>query len=108
LSAIYAFGDIETCREVNKKYGWDLSEVKKFHIVDNPLTRVIKVNMEIISLAKHAYKVSSMQHKDQLWRSYWSGCGAIEMELPEPNAERQILNSGVIWEYLIEGAVKLV
>ena len=55
LSAIFAFGDYETCKEVDRKYDWDLSTVKKFRLNIDNLTRVIKVNMEIVSLMRTAY-----------------------------------------------------
>ena len=33
----------ETCKEVNRKYDWDLSTVKKFRLNIDNLMRVIKV-----------------------------------------------------------------
>jgi hypothetical protein len=68
LSAIYAFADYETCIAVNKKYDWPLSEAHRFRLIEHPLNRVVKVNME----------------------------------------QRQNFDSGVIWEYLIEGAVERI
>lgn len=110
LSAIFAFGDLETCHIVAKKYGWDLSSVKKFKLVEHPLTRVIKVNMEIVSLAKLSYKISysNAEDLDRYWRHYWSGGGAIQEELPSQNYSRKTFDSGVIFEYLIEGSVKII
>ncbi|EGQ8476278.1 hypothetical protein FLL96_19405 [Vibrio cholerae] len=107
LSATYAFGDIETCYEVSRKYGWDISTVRKFKLLDTPLNRVAKVNMDHVSLARHAYKVASMQNVDDLWHAYWTGIGNIQMELPDgPDFSRNIRDSGVIWEYLVEGCLK--
>jgi len=108
FSSVFAFGDMKTCRKVSNKYKWDLNEVKRFRLLDNPLNRVIKVNMEIISLARYAYKVSNMQHRNELWKNYWNGTGEIEMELPNPDATRQIKKSGLIWEYLIEGQLEVL
>lgn len=109
LSATYAFGDIETCHEVSRRYGWDISTVRKFRLLDTPLNRVAKVNMDHVSLARHAYKVASMQNVDDLWRAYWTGVGSIQMELPDgPDFARNVRDSGVIWEYLVEGCLQPV
>jgi len=108
LSAIYAFGDYETCVSVNKKYGWLLTDVHRFKLLDHPLNRVAKVNMEHVSLARHAYKVSMLQDVDRLWAGYWSGFDNLVLELPAPGYQRKNYESGVIWEYLIEGAVQKI
>lgn len=106
LSAIYAFGDAVTCAEVSRKHGWPLAEVHRFELVDNPLNRVAKANMEIVSLARHAFKVSAFQDSELLWASYWSSTGNITLELPTPDCQRRECDSGIIWEYLIEGTVR--
>jgi hypothetical protein len=107
LSATYAFGGMEACKEVSRKYGWDISTVRRFRLLDTPLNRVAKVNMEHVSLARHAYKVSSIQNVDDIWRSYWTGEGNIRMELPDgENFTRKTRDSGVIWEYLVEGCLQ--
>jgi hypothetical protein len=64
--------------------------------------------MEHISLARHAYRVSMMQEIDRLWEGYWTGFENIIMELPTAGFKRDQFESGVIWEYLIEGSVKHV
>ncbi|NRB55586.1 MAG: hypothetical protein HRU39_06330 [Salinicola sp.] len=103
LSALYAFGDLETCELVSRKYGWPLDTVQKFRLKDWPLTRIAKVNMEHVSLARHAYKVSMLEDIDRLWAGYWSGFDNIILELPAAGFARGKYDSGVIWEYLIEG-----
>lgn len=108
LSALYAFGDLETCKYVSKKYGWPLDSVHKFRLKEWPLTRIVKVNMEHVSLAKHAYKVSMMQEVERLWQGYWSGFDEIILELPASGGERYQHKSDVIWEYLIEGIVECI
>ena len=108
LSAVFAFGDYETCKYVVGKYPrWDISSVKKFKLIDTPLTRVIKVNMEIVSLARRAYRISYSEKNelDNLWKHYWNGGGNIQMELPDANFSRTKYDSGEIFEYLIEGTV---
>lgn len=107
LSALYAFGDFETCRLVSEKYRWPLDTVHQFRLKDWPLTRIAKVNMEHVSLARHAYKVSMPQDIDRLWRGYWSGFGEIIWELPDIGFKRRQFNSGVVWEYLIEGVIEV-
>lgn len=106
LSALYAFGDMETCKLVSAKYGWPLNSVQKFIIKDWPLTRIVKVNMEHVTLARHAYKVSMLKDTNRLWGGYWSGFDNIILELPAAGFERREYDSGVIWEYLIEGIVE--
>lgn len=108
LSALYAFGDLETCELVSRKYGWPLDTVQKFRLKDWPLTRIAKVNMEHVSLARHAYKVSMLEDIDRLWAGYWSGFDNIILELPVTGFTRKRYDSGVIWEYLIEGIVECV
>ncbi|MDI3324741.1 hypothetical protein QKW35_10170 [Pontibacterium granulatum] len=106
LSALYAFGSMEMCQLVSQRYGWQLDSVHKFRLKDWPLTRIAKVNMEHVSLARHAYKVSMMQDIDRLWGGYWSGFDEIILELPSHDFTRKQYSSGVIWEYLIEGVVE--
>ncbi|EGQ8681846.1 hypothetical protein GKA74_23045 [Vibrio parahaemolyticus] len=109
LSATYAFGDFETCREVSQKYGWNLNTVRKFKLLDSPLNRVAKVNMEHVSLGRHAYRVASMANVEDIWRAYWTGKGNIQIELPDgPEFTRNVRDSGVIWEYLVEGCLQPV
>jgi hypothetical protein len=108
LSALYAFGNYDTCLEVSKKYGWDINTVRKFKLKLSPVNRVIKVNMEIVSLDRMANRGSSSDFDtiDLVWKHYWTGEGEMKRELPVING-RQIRNSGIIWEYLIEGVLEL-
>jgi hypothetical protein len=111
LSAIFAFGDYETCKEVNRKYdGWDLGTVKKFRLDIDDLTRVIKVNMEIVSLMRGAYIRGFFddETKDDVWKNYWNGTGNIDLELPDVKSKRKTYRSGEIFEYLIEGKLVLI
>ncbi len=108
LSAIYAFGDYETCIAIHEKYHWNLSQVQRFRLVEHPLNRMVKVNMEHVSLARYAYKVSMLKDIDQLWQGYWQGFDNIVLELPTENFQRRNFESGVIWEYLIEGVVEKI
>lgn len=108
LSSCYAFGDYETCKNVSEKYKWDISSVRKFKLIPHSYNKVAKVNMEIVSLERYANNVSIIdsQTQDRIWKSYWRGFDNIQMELPTLNG-REKIDSGVIWEYLIEGILKL-
>ena len=74
LSAIYAFGDYETCRQASAEHHWDLRTVKRFRLVENELNRVARVNMGIVSLANRVYRSVGSRSPDliqNLWGSYW-------------------------------------
>jgi hypothetical protein len=110
LSAIYAFGDYESCKQVSAKYPrWELAEVERFRLLPHPSNRVARVNMEIVSLARVAYRSASWTAEQiyGFWRRYWSGGGSISIELPM-GGTRERLDSGEIWEYLIEGALERI
>lgn len=105
LSACYAFGDYETCLLVSEKYGWDINTVKTFHLEETFCNRVVKVNMEIVSLGRSCYMSSIIQDsktQNDFWDSYWAGKGNITIESTKL-AEVHKIDSGIIWEYLIEG-----
>lgn len=66
--------------------------------------------MEMVSSARFAYKYSTLEEDtiEKISKSYWSGAGNIALELPSTDLkERLQVNSGVIWEYLIEGQLIL-
>lgn len=109
LSACYAFGDYETCVQVSNKYHWDITTVKKFKLEPTPFNKVVKVNMEIVSLERYANRVSMLDEETQniIWQCYWTGYGNFPMELPTIHG-RQVFNSGVLWEYLVEGRLTLI
>lgn len=112
LSAVYAFATEEDCRKAHQLYRWDLNSVRRFKLLQDPLTKVARVNMEIISLIRCAYPIAmwSGEEIERIWTHYWSGGGNIEIEIPimqpPPNTHQRI-PSGEIWEYLIEGKLQL-
>lgn len=112
FACIYAFGDYETCRKVAKLYNWDINTVKKFKLLYNPLNRVVKVNMEHVSLwrgIKSTYTSFDKKDIDNFWKSYWRGDKEIDVEIPHINLkDKNIISSGTIYEYLIEGTLKLI
>jgi hypothetical protein len=114
LSAIYAFGDYESCKKAiemhHKSYDyWNIDSIKKFKLEDNPFNRVVKVNMEIVSWERTANRISSLDQNTQklIWSTYWSGKTGDAFDLPLIN-NREIFKIETLWEYLIEGRIKLV
>jgi hypothetical protein len=110
LSAIYAFGDHATCEEVAAKHHWQLGEVARFRLVPDPLNRIARVNMEIVSLARLAYRRGTWtaEKLDEMRRAYWLGGESLALELPVDGVSFERVESGVIWEYLIEGRLERV
>lgn len=114
LSAVYAFGSEEDCQKAHDLYGWDLSEVRRFRLVqDNQLIRVHRVNMGIVSLMRCVYPMASWsrEQRDAIWRHYWAGGVTLKVEVPvicDDTPSHQSRESGEIWEYLIEGRLELV
>lgn len=108
LSATYAFGTMEACEAVHRRYGWPLESVKQFKLIEHPFNRVIRVNMELVSLARRAYRQSFLEEAEvaYLWEKYWTGGGNATLSVPAPGFKRALLESGIIWEYLIEGVVQ--
>lgn len=109
LSSIYAFGDFATCELVATKYKWDLGQVRRFRLERDPLTRVHKCNMEIVSLSRgEAEFPPSQEFLDAMWEAYWSGKPTFKFGVQHGDAvEQQVVNRGEIWEYLIEGRLVL-
>lgn len=108
LSAIYAFGDYETCEKVSKVYKWDISTVKKFKLVNikemKDLIRVSKHNMEIVSYMRGLdCRFFSIEDQDKIYEHYWNGKG--NLKLIKDDIE---YSTGEIYEYLIEGILELV
>lgn len=113
LSAVYAFGREEDCRKAHDLYHWDLGTLRRFRLIRDPLNRVHRANMEIVSLMRSFYPRASWsrEERDNIWRHYWSGGGSLRVEIPvirDDTPSRQWFESGEIWEYLIEGRLKLV
>ncbi|HYI80877.1 MAG TPA: hypothetical protein VEW67_08460 [Thermoleophilaceae bacterium] len=109
LSALYAFGDEATCREVAANYKWDLGSVRLFKINTNFKWRAVRVNMEVVSLMRSLYPRASWQTDDanMIWSHYWLGGEDLPLDIPSSQklGERETFHSGVIWEWLIEGQV---
>ncbi len=111
LSGVYAFDDEATCRTVSAKYGWDLSTVWRFHVNTRLAWRAARVNMEVVSLMRTVYRLASWgtDMANLIWTHYWSGGENLQLEVPAASgplgSRREVVNSGVLWEWLIEGQV---
>jgi hypothetical protein len=106
FSCIYAFGDWESCQVAADKWGWRLDDIRVFVLEPGEYNRVSRVNMEVVSLARTAYRTASFSAEEihKIWSHYWRGGGDMTLEFMVGDKHRQF-ESGVIWEYLIEGRV---
>ncbi|OGO18510.1 MAG: hypothetical protein A2Z14_19930 [Chloroflexi bacterium RBG_16_48_8] len=112
LSSLFAFGSMQDCQRAHQVYGWHLSTVRRFTLKADPLTRVARVNMEVVSLMRGLYHRTNLDSKDKhrIWTHYWGGGGDIQVEAPvfqNGVLERNLISSGVLWEYLVEGRLNL-
>jgi hypothetical protein len=109
LSAIYAFGDWDSCKRVSEAYGWNLDTVSLFALEPGPYNRIVKVNMEVVTLARNVYPFTTFMtaNIESIWGHYWRGDANLTLEVPSLTG-RKIEKSGIIWEYLIEGRVNRV
>jgi hypothetical protein len=113
FSAVFAFGDRETCEAADAKYHWGLDSVREFRLQRDSLTRICRVNMEIISLMRGAGRRAFFNEKEteSVSSHYWRGGGSLAAEVPAVENGKEVRKtypSGVIWEYLIEGALELI
>lgn len=108
LSAIHAFGDYVTCEKVARMHHWDLSEVQEFRLLTHNLNRQVRVNMEIVSLARYAYPRMMLEEADleSVWSAYWNGDPDVTLRIPIDGRNFEERSSGCIWEYLIEGVLE--
>ncbi|MBE7159345.1 MAG: hypothetical protein INR62_13100 [Rhodospirillales bacterium] len=105
LSALYAFGDYESCERVSKIYNWPLATVRRFRLEPHPFNRVVKVNMEHVSVARHVYRSGQVDGAEGLWRSYWGGEATYNARSPGRAFTPVEVVIPTLWEYLIEGVV---
>lgn len=112
FSGIFAFGDVETCKKVCLKHGWDLNTFKKFKLIDsgefNDYRKVGKFNMDIISLLKDQYIHVLPKKQDELINNYWR-CSEEVKDIEIYNTitcNKEQFNIETIYEYVIEGILK--
>jgi len=110
LSAIFAFDTKETCQQVSDLYKWPIDQVQRVRLLPHEHSRVLRVNMELVSLARLSYRGDGHlppEHTRALWQSYWSGADSGSLSV-FVNGAHQMVPSGCIWEYLIEGVLEAV
>lgn len=119
LSAVFAFGrkkDADKAARAENRARRDSParlpvEVRQFELLPHELNRVHVVNMHIISVMRRALRVAtwSQAETEANFRHYWTSRGNLAFDLPSPDPKRrQLVESGVMWEYLIEGQLQLV
>lgn len=111
VSALFAFGDEDSCKRAHDYYAWDIKRVMRATLTIDPNVRVWRVNMEIVSILRELYaSTESFPRFTDIWRSYWAGAGNMFVRLPKTaeHPGRHTVASGVLWQYLIEGRLDIV
>jgi len=106
LTGIFAFESLADCQRVSGKFGWPIGTVQKFQ--PQTVLRATRVNMEIVSLARLAYRRASLDAItiDALWRAYWSGADRFTFDLPSVDAmSRETHTAETTWEWIIDGSL---
>lgn len=102
LSGLYAFGDYDSCIQVSQKYNWNMDSVRKLRLTSGK--KVVKLNMEIVSMLRSIFiQTFSQEYQSIIYDRYWRGEGEISIQNPSSG---ETINSGVIYEYLIEGILE--
>jgi len=121
FSSLFAFGDYDSCLQVASKYPsyWNLDTVRKFRMSEEAIEamklkdfiRVGKFNMEIVSLLRGMNMVNfSAADQTLICKKYWEGEGNVTINTVTDIKKniRSNCDSGVIYEYLIEGILEEV
>lgn len=113
LSAIYAFGDYESCIKVAQRYGWKLDSVRIFRLVQNSgyekYYKIGRFNMEIVSLLRGvSIECFSTEDQEIIYKQYWRGSQKVSVMIPSIDNQKYKAESGTIYEYLVEGILELV
>lgn len=111
LSAVYAFGDEQVCHEAAARYGWNVGEVRRAKLIR--FLRMAMCDMEIVSFIRRHANTPAMSNeatRRQLWEKYWNGAQGVTLPVhDESPSTPTVLRSGpTIWEYLIDGALRLL
>jgi len=112
FGCIFAFGSMKEARNASEIYNWNINDVSMFKLNKAAPNRVVKVNMQIITQMWNIGNGASfsLEENEKIWEHYW--CGKAELALEVPNLKTgkgsQIINEGVVWEYLVDGQLELV
>jgi hypothetical protein len=104
FSAVFAFGDEESCERVETQLQWDRQDRREFRLVPDPRNRVARLNFHAFTAARNVYMSErdfSADEREALWLPYWRGDPPPMRPLP-PEL------SPALWEYLIDGVLELV
>ena len=113
FGCLYAFGSLQDAQKAAEEWNFNMNDLHKFKLKNiGELTRVVKVNMQIVSQMWNIGTGTTFdqQANDIIWEHYWSGKAELPLDVPDlkTGEGRQILNYGVIWEYLIDGQLELI
>ncbi|MFZ2835820.1 MAG: hypothetical protein WAZ21_00670 [Candidatus Saccharimonadales bacterium] len=112
FACIFAFGSLEAAQKAADFCGWSMDSVKKFRLNESFPTRVVKVNMQVISemWAIGNGAVFDQAENEIIWSHYWRGGGELPLDIPDlkTGEDRETMNLGIIWEYLIDGQLEMV
>lgn len=113
FGCIYAFGSLEDAKKAAEEWNFNLNDLHKFKLKDiGAFTRVVKVNMQIISQMWNIGNGASFnpEMNEIIWNHYWSGGAELPLEVPNLKTGEglETIDYGVIWEYLIDGQLELV
>ena len=106
LTGVYAFEHFADCEEASQRHGWPIAEVRRFQT--RWVQRAVRANMEIVSLARAAYRAATwtQEQTNLIWSAYWGGEESLTLSLPIDGASTyDNLSSGVLWEWIIDGAL---
>ncbi len=110
FGCLYAFGSLSDAKEAADKWNFDMSDLVKFKLNTASPARVVKVNMQVISQMWKIGNAASFspETNEQIWTHYWSGGGELPLEVPNLKTGKgsEVINYGVIWEYLIDGQLE--
>ncbi|MCY1233340.1 hypothetical protein D9M68_406060 [compost metagenome] len=77
-----------------------MSTLKEFKLQNSPFTRIVRVNMEHISLAR---TLNLKCFPTQVFTSYWRGIGNDDYQLQGSDGVVRCNHVETIWEYLVDG-----
>lgn len=111
FASLFAFGDMDTCRQVSRRYGWDISTVRQFCLADlgpyNELARISRHNMEIVSFLRACdLSRARVDEIDGIARAYWEGEDGVSDNLLDVVGLSNGIRFEPLYEYLIVGVLE--
>jgi len=111
LSSTFAFGTKQDAVKAARDARRPAHEVYAFKLERDELTRVHRANFDVVSLMRCATRIASLgaETLDAIGRHYWTGGAELTLDLPsESGFGRRERTTGVTWEYLIEGGLRVL